>query len=142
MPIAAAMSPLKSQISSALKMDRSASPATIATMIAGAIAGVAPMGFMNMGITAVPLIPSGLSACKSQIQNALKMERSAKPNMIAQVLAIAISTLCPIVPPSGISICKSQISSAFKMERSATPNAIAGTISQAVITYFQAGGVL
>lgn len=142
MPISAATAPLKSQISTALKMQRSASPATIATMIAGAIAGVAPMGLMPMGITAIPLIPSGLSATKSQIQNALKMERAAKPNMIAQVLSIAISTLCPIVPPAGISVCKSQITSAFKMDRAAKPDAIAQILSQAAVTYFQAGGTL
>jgi len=142
MPIAAGLSPLKSQISTALKMDRAATPSALATMIASATAGIAPMGLMPMGITAVPLVPSGLSATKSQIQNALKMERSAKPNSLAQMIAIAISTLCPMVPPAGLSVCKSQIASAFKMDRAAKPNSIAQMIAQAIVSYFQSGGVL
>lgn len=142
MPIAAALSPLKTQISSALKLERSASQASVAAIIASATAGLAPMGLFPRGPTMIPLVPSGFSACRAQIQNALKMERAAKPSMVAQIMALGISVLCPIVPPAGLSACKAQMENAFKMDRAATPNAVAQIIALAIVNYYLAGGAV
>lgn len=142
MPIAAGLIPLKSQIENAFKLQRAASEDLVATLISSAIASVAPMGLFPMGVTMVPLIPSGMTAGKSQIATAFKMQRAAKEALVALQMASGISVICPMVPPAGLIALKSQIENAFKMQRAANEGLVAQQIAQGIITYYQSGGVI
>ncbi len=142
MAIGSIQAPLQSQIASALKLNRGAAPGLVSVQISQVLAGLIPAGQMPIGPAMVPLIPSGVAATKSQIENSFKLNRGATPDLVGQIIGGAISVLSSMVPPSGLSTIKSQLTSAFKMERGATPDLVARVIASAIITYYQIGGVV
>lgn len=142
MPIAAGLPILQSQITSALNMGPAAQQATVATMIASAVAMVAPMGFFPPAPVPIPLIPAGMAAGQSMILNALNMGPAAQQGTVAQMMATGISLIAPTAPPAGMSLLKSQIESALKMGQAAQIPMVATQIAVAISSYFPMGGVI
>lgn len=142
MPIAAGLPILQSQLNTALNMGPAAQQATVATIIASAVAMVAPMGFFPPAPIPIPLIPAGMAAGQSMISNALNMGPAAEQSTVAQMIATGISLIAPIAPPAGMSTLKSQIESALKMGQAAQIPTVATMIAVAIPTYYMTGGVL
>lgn len=142
MPVAAGLPILQSQITNALNMGPAAQQATVATIIASAVASVAPMGFFPPAPVPIPLIPAGMAAGQSMILNGLSMGPAAQQSTVAQMMATGISLIAPTAPPAGMSLLKSQIEGALSMGPAAQQATVATIIATAIASYFPMGGVV
>ena len=142
MPIPAAFPMLQSQIANAFNLQQAASADLVSTIITSALASAAPMGLFPVGVAMIPLIPAGFSATQSQIKNAFNLQQAANNQLNAQVMALGIAALVPMVPPSGLQLLQSQIATALNLDRAANNQLIAIQIANAIISYYLSGMVI
>lgn len=143
MPIAAAMTPMKSIIKQALSLKQVATNDAIAGIITAAMSSTVCMGMFPPGPTPVPLIPSGASGTMNMLKSALSLSQSASNSQIASMMANAISILVPTVPPSGQTTLKSMIeNTVLNLSQSADNDMIAGNLANAIVTYYTCAGVV
>jgi hypothetical protein len=74
--------------------------------------------------------------------SAFSMGPGATADASAQMIAMAISLIDPMVPPAGLSLLQSQIKSAFSLGPGANSQAAAAIIASAIPTYFMTGGAI
>lgn len=141
MPIAATLPILQSQITSALSNNKGAQAPIVAVQIASTIASIAPSGIFPP-FPPMPLIPAGLPAGLSMIQNAFALQQGANKKVVAQMVAVGISLIAPTAPPVGLFNLQQQIESAFSLDKGAQIQVVAMLIASAIITYYTMGGVL
>lgn len=141
MPIATGLSVLQSQFLSALSFKQGAQVQMTATLFASAVATVAPMGLLP-GVPPIPLVPAGVSAGMSMIQQALSLQQSAAQATVSKMIANGVSLIAPLAPPAGLSTLAQQIESALTLDQGARENVVANLIATAVIMYYTSGGVL
>lgn len=142
MPIPAVNTPLGSGISSAWNMGKGAQIQTSSQMFLIPLASVVPMGLYPMGMTMIPLAPTGLSASQGIMTAGLSMGKGAQIGTTSKQMAQAISVLAPTCPPAGLSILGSLIETAMSTGKGAKVDTVAKQISQAVVVYYQTGGTL
>jgi hypothetical protein len=142
MPIAASQSLLQNQIKSALSLDKAANKPLVATLIASAIASAVPMGLLPSVPSPIPLAPAGFAGTQSGIQGAFDLGPAATPDLVAQLMASAISLCAPLAPPAGLTMLQSQIASALKKDQAANKDILALELATAIVSYYTAGGIL
>ena len=142
MPIAAASSPISSGINSAWSLGKGAQVNSTTQMFITTLSTTVTMGLYPMGISMIPLSPTGMSAAQGIMVAGLSMGKGAKVNTTSKQMAQAISVLAPICPPAGLSSLGSLIESAMSMGKGAKVNTVAQQISQAIVTYYQTGGTV
>ena len=141
MPIAASFPALQSQLVSAFSNGPGANPTSVATQIASAVGSIVPTGIFPP-FPPTPLVPAGLSAGISLMQQAFSLQQGANKKTVSQMMAQAISLIAPTAPPAGLSILQQQIESAMALEQGAQQNLVATIIASAIISYYTMGGVL
>ncbi len=142
MAVASMTSMLISQIETALSMGPAANPKVIAQIIAAAVGSMAGVGKLPAGPALIPIIPAGISIGASQIETALNLGPAAKPKIVAQLIALGISSIGVNAPPAGLSFLASQIESSFSLGPAANEKAVANIIGSSVPTYYNMGGVI
>ena len=142
MPIAAGQSILKSQFLSALSLKQGAQTQITGMRLSLAIGSVVPMGLLPIPPAPIPLIPAGLSAGISMIQQAMSFKQGAQVKTTAQMIAKGVSLIAPLAPPAGLSLLSKQIEAAFSLKQGARENVVADLLSIAVITYYTCGGII
>ena len=142
MPITAMTSALSSQLESTFNADVSGTPNSNAALIAATIASVVPSGLFPAGVTMIPVVPAGVSACQAILNSAFNMGVSGTPSSTAQMMASAIAALAPMIPPTGMSILKSILENIANMGLSGTPSSTAQMMASAIIAYYSAGMVI
>jgi len=142
MPIPAIFSPLQAQISNAFNLQQASNPQLVATVITTALTSLVSMGLFPVGVSMIPLIPAGAAATQSQIANAFNLQQASGNQIDAQLIALAISVLVPMVPPIGLTLLQNQIANALNLQQAATPQLIATMISTAIINYYLSGMVI
>lgn len=142
MPIAAAYSPINSQMYSAWSMGKGATVSTSTNMFVLGIGTSVPMGMIYSGVTLVPLTPTGISAAQSMMTAALSMGSGATVSTTSKQMAQAIALIAPLCPPAGYSALSSLIEVAMSSGKGAQVNTVCQQIAQGVITYYTSGGVI
>lgn len=142
MPIAAGASLLQNLIKASLSFQQGAQVKTTASLVSVGVASVAPMGLLPLGPSLAPLVPSGVSAGLTMIEQALSLGQGAQKSVAAALMANGISLIAPLAPPAGLSILKQLIELAMSMDKGANIDATASQIATAVITYYTCGGVI
>lgn len=142
MAVASMTSMLSSQIETALGMGPAASPKIVAQIIASAVGSMAGVGKIPAAPSPLPVIPAGISAGASQIETALNLGPAAKQKVVAQLIALGISSIGVNAPPAGLSFLASQIENAFSMGPAAKEKVVANIIGSSVPTYYNMGGVI
>lgn len=142
MPIAASTPALAAQISNAFSLGTVANQTAVALIITSAIASIAPSGLFPLGTILTPLIPAGFSACQNQIENSLNLGIAANPTLVGQIMGLAISVLCPIVPPIGLIALQNQLKNALNLQQTANPQTVGNALASAIITYYTSSGVI
>jgi len=142
MPIAAALTPLQSQIDAAQNAGVAGSPSLTSTQIATALASAVPMGIIMLGPTPTPLVPAGFSATQSLLQAAFNMGVAGTPSSVAQMIASAISVMAPLAPPIGLSALQSMIQAIFNLGLAGSSSTTAQMLATAIVTYYTSGAVL
>jgi hypothetical protein len=141
MPIAGGMTLLQTQLQQALSMDKGAQTSLTGTLFGSAVASIVPMGLFPP-VPPTPLIPAGVSAGISLIQQALSLDKGAQISTVSQMIASGISMIAPTAPPAGLSSLKSQIESALSMDKGAQISTVSQMIAQAIVLYYLSGGVV
>ena len=139
--INSAASPLTSILQSLFNQGASATSSSDATSFANAIASIVPMGFIQAGISMVPLVPAGLAACQVALNALFNAGVSGTSSSASQQMASAIATVAPLCPPSGLAMLQTLLLSAFNAGASGTPAISAQSIANAVVQYYLAGTV-
>ncbi len=142
MPIAAGLPVLQSQFISALSLKQGAQVQSTSAIMASAIASIAPMGLFPVVPIPVPLVPAGVSAGMSMIQNAMSLKQGAQVSIVSKMIANGISLIAPTAPPAGLSLLGQQIESAMSLKQGAQIQSTASLLASAIITYYSSGGVL
>lgn len=142
MPIAAALSPMTSSITSAWSQGKGAQVNTTSQLFCAAVGAGAAMGLYPVEVTTVPLVPAGISPASSLMTGALSIGKGAQISTTSQQMAQAISIIAPMCPPAGLSILGSQIQAAMSQGKGAQVNTVVQQITSAIITYYQTGGTL
>jgi len=141
MPLAATFNAMKTQIANAFNLQQAATPTLKAKIFTAALASAVPSGIF-LPMQGAPLVPAGIAAMEAQAKNAFDLQQAATPDLVAQVLAAAISVLVPMVPPVGIAALQPQLKNAFSLDVAATPDLVGTIIAGAVISYYTAGGAI
>ena len=136
MSIIAGMSIIQSQLSSAFNLGISGKSSLTSSIIISAVASVVPMAMLPM-IPPIPLIPIGISAAINMLNSANNMDIAGKPEIVAQMIATAISIIAPLAPPTGLSLLQSQLKSAFSLGISGKPGLTSQMIALAICNYYQ-----
>ncbi len=142
MPILAAKSILKVQISNALKMGMASNPGLFSLLFTSALASAVPMGLFPMGVILIPLPPIGFSACQNMVKSSMGMGVAANSQTTSMLMATGISLLVPIVPPAGLSLLQSTIKNSLDMGMASNPDLFAEILSTAIPMYYMSGGVI
>ena len=142
MPIAAGLPVLQSQFISALSLRQGAQVQSTSAMMASAIASIVPMGLFPVIPAPVPLVPAGVSAGMSMIQNALSLKQGAQISAVSKMIANGVSLIAPTAPPAGLSLLGQQLESAMSMKQGAQIQTTASLMASAIIAYYTSGGVL
>lgn len=142
MPIAATTSVLQAQIKNALSLKQAATPDLVGTIIASALAGIAPSGLFPAGFMLVPLVPAGYAVTQSMISLAFNLKPGANKTVDSKMFSLGIAALCPIVPPIGLTLLEVQLSNSMDLKQAATPDLVATLMANAIISYFMSGGVV
>ena len=140
MPIVAAYSPMEASITSAWSMGKGATVPTSTQMFCTAVGTGASMGLYPVGVSMVPLTPSGVSAATSLMTSALSMGKGAQINTTSQLMALAISVIAPLCPPVGLSTLGYQIEASMSHGKGAQVSTTSQLIAQAVVNYYVTGG--
>ena len=142
MPIAAMSSALAAELQSVFNTGVSGSPSSNASAIASAIASIVPSGLIYVGVSWVPVVPAGISACQAMLLDTFNSGLSGTPSVSSQIIASAIAVLAPMVPPSGMNVLKSMLQSIDNMGLSGSASATAQMMASAIISYYTSGGVI
>lgn len=141
MPIQASLPVLQSQLIQAFSMDKGASIPISAQMIGSAVGSIVPTGIFPP-FPPAPLVPAGLPAGISLLQQAMSLDKGANKATVSKMIAQAVSLIAPMAPPAGLSVLANQIEIAFSMDKGAQKQPVASQIATAIITYYTMGGVL
>jgi len=141
MPIAAGIAIMTPMLNDALSQKEKAKPKIIAKKISEAVAAACVLGFLPVGAITIPLIPAGITMGASLIEQAFSFPLPI-PDVIALIIAAGIAVIAPICPPSGISGLQSSLKEVMNMGPKATPDQMAFKMAQAIVTYYQSGGII
>lgn len=142
MPIAAALTSLKSQIAQVHNLKQSGNADTIAGIYVAALVAAAPQGLFPPGPSPVPLVPSGASALQNSVKQAHSLDIAADPAKCAQLIALGISQLVPNVPPVGLSKLQKDIENSLNLKEASSPDLIGTLQATAIVNYYLAAGVI
>jgi hypothetical protein len=142
MPISAGLPILQAQLKSIASMGVAATPQLIATMLSSALAAIAPMGLLAAGPAMIPLVPAGITGTQSMLNSAYNTGTGGKSTVTSQMIAAAVSILCPMVPPTGITLLQTLLSNVDSLGVAGTPDLTAQLQASAIITYFTTGLVI
>ena len=142
MPITATLSALTTQLQTVFNAGISGTPNSNAIAISSAIASIVPSGLFPAGITMIPVVPAGVSACQAILSSAFNMGASGTPSSVAQMMASAIAALAPMVPSIGLSTLKTMLENIANMGLSSAPSATSQMMAAAIIAYYLSGGVV
>ena len=89
------------------------------------------------------MITTGIAPLKSQIANAFKMDRMAKPDLVALLIDTAISSIAPMglfppgptpapLAPAGFAATKTQLTNSLKLDRMANVDLVALQMAQSI----------
>jgi hypothetical protein len=141
MPIAASLPIMIPMLQDAYSQKEKAKPDVIAKKISDAIAAACLMGFLPVGPAMIPLIPAGASIGAMLIAQGFSFPIPV-PDVIALIIAAGIAVIAPMCPPSGLSSLQSSLKEVMNLGSSATPIQMATKTAQAVVTYYQSGGII
>ena len=142
MAISAMTSALSSQLQGIFNTGLPGSPTSNAVRIASAIASIVPSGLIYVGVSWIPVVPAGVSACQAMLNIAFNTGLPGTPSSSSQIMASAIAALAPMVPPAGMSVLKSLLQSIDNMGLSGAASTSAQMMASCIISYFVAGGVI
>lgn len=142
MPITATQKLLETQIKTAFSLDKGAEKTIISLMLATAIASSASAGLLPSAPSPIPLIPCGLTAGQTLIQNSMSLDKMATQDLVAQLIAQGVSVIAPMCPPVGLATLQLQLAQALKMDKGASPDLTAQLWSQAIIAYYSMGTII
>lgn len=141
MPIAAALPIMIPMLREAYSLKEKAKPKLIAKKLTDAIATGCVLGMLPAGPAMIPLIPVGKTIAATIIEQAFSFPLPI-PDVIALMLAAGIALVSPMCPPSGLSSLQSSMKEVLNLGPNATPDQMAMKTAQAVITYYQTGGII
>lgn len=104
--------------------------------LAGAVqivAGILPF------VPPILTVPTG-QAIFAKLYEQIKSNPYLSKDIVAELLAVAVQILSPVVPPAGVRIFKQKMKQLFGTPRSVSQ--IADEMTTAIKTYFVSGGVV
>lgn len=142
MPIAAALTTIKSQLSQVHNLKQAGTPDTIAALYVAALVSAVPQGLFPPGPAPAPLVPAGVSALQNMVKQAHSLKQAATPELSGQLIGLGISLLVPIVPPVGLAKLQKDIADSLNLKQASSPDLIATLQATAIVNYYVTAGVL